>query len=80
MKKEPQRVAMRTIAIAMPAIAPVPIPWEPLPVVLTGALLEIGLVFVVPVVPVVLAWDMATIWLGTDVSKFACEIEKLDCS
>lgn len=78
MKKEPQRVAMRTIAMAIPAIAPVPIPWEPLLVVFTMAvLLEVGLAVVVPVV---LACDMATIWLGTDASKVACEIEKLDCS
>ena len=78
MKKEPQRVAIRTIAIAIPAIAPVPIPCEPLPVVLTtGPLLETGLVLAVPVF---LTCDMATIWLGTDVSKVACEIEKLDCS
>ena len=80
MKKEPQRVAMRTIAMAIPAIAPVPIPWEPLSVVLTMAvLLEVGLAVVVPV-PVMLACDMATIWLGAEVSKIACEIEKLDCS
>ena len=78
MKKEPQRVAMRTIAMAIPAIAPVPIPWEPLPVVLTMAvLLEVGLA---TVLPVVLPCDMATIWLGTDASKVAWEIEKLDCS
>ena len=78
MKKEPQRVAMRTIAMAIPAIAPVPIPWEPLPVVLRMAvLLEVGLAIVVPVV---LACDTATIWLGTDASKVDCEIEKLDCS
>lgn len=66
--------------MAIPAIAPVPIPWEPLPVVLTmGPLLEIGLVFAVPV-PVVSTCDMGTIWLGTDGSNVACEIEKLDCS
>lgn len=44
-----------------------------------AVLLEVGLAVVVPV-PVVLACDMATIWLGADVSKIACEIEKLDCS
>lgn len=43
-----------------------------------AVLLEVGLAVVV--VPVVLACDMATIWLGTDASKVACEIEKLDCS
>ena len=59
MKKEPQRVAMRTMAMAIPAIAPVPIPWERLPVVLTTATpLELGLLLVVPVV---LICDMATI-------------------
>ncbi len=59
MKKEPQKVAMRTIAMAIPAMAPVPIPWEPLLVVLMIAvMLEVGLAVVVPVV---LAWDMATI-------------------
>ena len=69
MKNEPHRVAMRTIAMAIPAIAPVPIPWEPLPVVLMIAvMLEVGLAVVVPVV---LAWDMATIWLGADASKVA---------
>lgn len=78
MKKEPQREAMRTTAMAIPAIAPVPIPWEPLSVVLTMAVLvEVGLAIVLPVV---LACDMATIWLGIDASKVACEIEKLDCS
>lgn len=78
MKKEPQRVAIRTIAMAIPAIAPVPIPWEPLLAVFTMAtLLEVGLAVVVPVV---LACDMATIWLGAEASKVACEIEKLDCS
>ena len=62
----------------MPAIAPVPIPWEPLPVVLmTAVLLDVGLA---TVVPVVLSCDMATIWLGTEGSKVACEMEKLDCS
>ena len=66
--------------MAIPAIAPVPIPWEPLPVVLTTEpLLGIGLVFVVPL-PAVSTCDMGTIWLGTDESKVACEIEKLDCS
>lgn len=64
--------------MAIPAIAPVPIPWEPLPVVLTTAApLGVGLA---TVEPAVLACDMATIWLGTDVSKVACEIEKLDDS
>ena len=78
MKKEPQRVAMRTIAMAIPAIAPVPIPWEPLLVVLMMAvLLEVGLA---TVLPVVLPCVMATIWLGTDPSKVAWDIEKLDCS
>lgn len=78
MKKEPQRVAMRTIAMAIPAIAPVPIPWEPLLVVFTTAvLLAVGLVVVVLAV---LAGNIATIWLGTEASKVACDIEKLDCS
>ena len=40
-------------------------------------LLEVGLAIVLPVV---VACDIATIWLGTDVSKVACEIEKLDRS
>ena len=78
MKKEPQRVAIMTIAMAIPAIAPVPIPWEPVLVVFTmAALLDVGLAVVVPVV---LACEMATIWLGTEASKVACEMEKLDCS
>ncbi len=79
MKKEPPSVAIKTMAMAIPAIAPVPIPWwEPLSVVLIMAvLLEVGTVVVVPVV---LTCNMATIWLGTDASKVACEIEKLDCS
>lgn len=78
MKKEPQRVAMRTIAMAIPAMAPVPIPWELLLVVLTmAAWLEVGFA---TVVPVVVTCEMATILLGTDASNVACEIEKLDCS
>lgn len=78
MKKEPQRVAMRTIAIAIPAMAPVPIPWESLFLVLTMVVwLEVGFA---TVIPVVVACDMATILLGTDVSNVACEIEKLEFS
>lgn len=79
-KNDTIRVAIRIMAMAIPVMAPVPMPWEPLPVVLIiDALLEVGFAAVAPVVSVVVE-EMATIWLGVRESNFACEIEKLDLS
>ena len=51
MKKAPISATMRTTAMAIPAMTPVPTPWEPLLVDLTiDGLVEVGLEGLVPAV------------------------------
>ena len=77
-KKAPISEAIRTIAIAIPAIAPVPTPEEVLcGVLVIVVLLEVGFE---GLLPVVLVDEMATMWLGVFWSNVAWEMEKFEFS
>ena len=77
-KKAPTSEATRTIAIAIPAIAPVPTPEELwVDALVIVVLLEVGLEGLLPVVP---GDEIATIWVGVSLSKVAWAMEKFEFS